>query len=56
MKAYFATLFEHIRHERILFLLFSLIDERILKQAGLAVFGKNIVKNLALQKYTDKDC
>ena len=49
MEAYFATMFEDIRHERTLLLL-SLTGPDILKQSKFTDDEINIIKNLALEK------
>ena len=50
MEAYFATMFEDVRHERSLLLLLSLTDPDILKQSKFTDDEINIIKNLALEK------
>ena len=50
MEAYFATVFEDVRHERSLILLFSLTDPDILKQPKFTNDEIEILKNLALEK------
>ena len=50
MEAYFATMFEDLRHERSLILLQSLTDQNILKQSKLTDHEINIIKNHALEK------
>ena len=51
MEAYFATMFEDIRHERsLLLLLLSLTDPDILKQSKFTD-GEINIKNLALEKF-----
>ena len=50
MKAYFATMFEDVRHERSLILLLSLTDSDILKQSKFTDDEINILKTLALEK------
>ena len=50
MEAYFATMFEDLRHERSLILLQSLTDPDILKQSKFTDDEINIIKNLALDK------
>ena len=50
MEAYFATMFEDLRHERSLILLLSLTDPDILKQSKFTDDEINIIKNLALEK------
>ena len=49
MEAYFATIFEDIRHERSLILLLSLTDPDILKQSKFTDDEINIIKSLALE-------
>ena len=44
MEAYFATLFEDIRHERSLILLLSLTDPDILKQSKFTDDEINIIQ------------
>ena len=50
MEAYFAVMFEDIRHERSLLILLSLTDPGIIKQAKFTDHEINIIKNLALEK------
>ena len=50
MEAYFATMFEDIRHERSLLLLLSLIDSDILRQSKFTDEEIEIIKNLAPEK------
>ena len=50
MEAYFATMFEDVRHERSFNLLESSTDPDILKQSKFTVDELNIKKNLALEK------
>ena len=50
MEAYFATMFEDVRHERSLILLLSLTDPDILKHSKFTDDEINIIKNLALEK------
>ena len=50
MEAYFATLFEDVRHERSLILMFSLVAPDILKQSKFTDHEIDIIKNFALQK------
>ena len=50
MEAYFAVMFEDIRHERSLLLLLSLTDPDKLKQTKLTDHEINTIKNLALEK------
>ena len=50
MEAYFATMFEDVRHERSLILILSLVEPDILKQSKFTDDEINIIKNLALEK------
>ena len=50
MEAYFNTIFEDVRHERSLILLFSLVEPSILKQRKNTDHEIEIIKNLALEK------
>ena len=50
MEAYFATMFEDVRHERSLILLLSLTDPDILRQSKFRDDETNIIRNLALEK------
>ena len=50
MEAYFALLFEDVRHERSLIFLLSLTDPDILKQSKFTDGEINSMKNLALEK------
>ena len=50
MEAYFATIFEDVRHERSLLILLSLTDPDILKQSKFTDDEINIIKDLALGK------
>ena len=50
MEAYFATIFEDIRHERSLFLLLSFVEPDILKQSKFKGHEIDIKKNIALEK------
>ena len=50
MEAFFATVFEDVRHERSLILLLSLTDPDILKQSKFTDDEIEIIKNLALEK------
>ena len=56
MEAYFSNLFEDVRHERSLILLFSLTDSDILKQSKFNDDEINIIKNLALEKLHRQKC
>ena len=50
MEAYFNTIFEDVRHERSLILLYSLVEPSILKQSKFTDQEIEIFKNLALEK------
>ena len=50
METYFNTIFEDVRHERSLLLLLSLVEPSILKQVKIKDHGKDITKDIALQK------
>ena len=50
MEAYFATLFEDIRHERSLNLLLSLVEPDILRQSKILDHELEIIRNIALKK------
>ena len=50
MEAYFATLYEHVRHERSLVLLLSLVEPDILKQSKFTDHEIEIIRNIALEK------
>ena len=50
MEAFFATMFEDVRHERSLISILSLTDSDILKQPKFTDDEMNIIKNLALEK------
>ena len=50
MEAYFATMFQDVRHERSLNLLLSITDPDIFKQRKFADHEIGIIKNLALEK------
>ena len=50
MEAYFATMFEDVRHERSLILLLSSTDPDILKHSKLTYHEMKILKKLALEK------
>ena len=49
MEAYFATIFEDVRHERSLILLLGLVEPSILKQSNFTDHQIEIMKNLALE-------
>ena len=55
MEAYFAVMFEDVRHERSLIFLLSLTDPDILKHAKFTDHEINITTKLALEKYTDNE-
>ena len=55
MEAYFATMFEDIRHGRSLILLLSLTDPDKLRQTKFTDHEASIEKNLALENYTDNE-
>ena len=50
MEAYFATMFEDIRHERSLILLLSLTHPDILRQSKFTDYERKKIKNIALEK------
>ena len=50
MEAYFATIFEDVRHERSLILFLSLVESDILKQSKFSDHEIDIIKNIALEK------
>ena len=50
MKAYFAVMFEDVRHERSLKLLLSVTDPDALRQSKFTDYEVDILKNLALEK------
>ena len=50
MEAYFATIFEDVRHERSLILLIMLLEPDILKQSKFTNHEIDIINNLALEK------
>ena len=50
MEQYFATIFEHVWHERSLILLLSLTDPDILRQSKFLDHEIDITKNIALEK------
>ena len=50
MEAYFAIIFEDVRHERSLILLLSLVEPSILKQSKFTALEIEIIKKLALEK------
>ena len=56
MGAYFATMFEDVRHERLLILLLALTDPDISKQRKSTADGTNIIKSLALEKLHRQKC
>ena len=50
MEAYFASIFEDVRHERSLIISLSLTDPDILSQSKFTDDEIDIIKNLALEK------
>ena len=50
MEAYFAVMFEDVRHERSLILLLSLTDPDILGQSKFTDYEIDFIKNLSLEK------
>ena len=50
MEAYFAAVFEDIRHERSLILLLPLTDPDILGQSKFTQYEIDIIKNVASKK------
>ena len=50
MEAYFATIFEDVRHERSLILLLSLVEPSILQQSKFTDHEIEKIKQLALEK------
>ena len=50
MEAYFATVYEHVRHERSLVLLLSLVEPDILKQSKFTDDEIDIIKKISLEK------
>ena len=50
MEAYFASIFEDVRHERNPILLSSLVEPDILKESNFTDHEIKIIKNLALEK------
>ena len=50
MEQYFNTIFEDVRHERILILLLSLVEPSILQQSKFTDHEIEIIKQLALEK------
>ena len=50
MEAYFATMFEDVRHERSLILLLSIVEPDILKQSKFLDHEIEINKNIVLEK------
>ena len=49
MEAYFATIFEDVRHKRLLIILLSLTDPVILKQSNFTDHEIDVIKNVALE-------
>ena len=56
MEAYFATMFEDVRHERSSILLISLRDPDILEQSKFTDHEIKMIKNLALEKLHGQKC
>ena len=54
MEAHFATMFEDVRLERSLLLLFSLTDPKIIKQFKFTDHELNIIKRVAVEKLHKK--
>ena len=50
MEQNFDSIFEDVRHQRSLILLFSLVETDILKQSNFADHEIKILKNIALEK------
>ena len=50
MEAYFATLFEDIRHERSFCLLLGLVEPDIFRQSKFLDHEIEIIKNIALEE------
>ena len=50
MEAYFATIFEDVRHERLFILLLLLTGSDILKHSNFTDDGIKIIKTLALEE------
>ena len=50
MEAYFATIFEDVRHERNPVWLLSLVEPNILKQSKFADHEIEFIENIALEK------
>ena len=55
MEQYFSVMFENVRHERSLILLLSLTDPDILRQSKFTNYEIEIIKNLAIEDYIDKE-
>ena len=55
MEAYFAIIFEHVRHEGSLILLLSLTDPDKVKQSKFTDDEINIIKILLLKNFIDKE-
>ena len=55
MDSHFSNLFEDVRHERSLILLLSLTDPDIFRQSKFTDDGIDIIKNLLLKNYIDKE-
>ena len=50
MEALFPTMFEDVRHERLIILVLSPTDPNILRQCNFTDYEIEIVENLALEK------
>ena len=53
MEAYFATMFEDVRHEQCLFLSLSLVESDILKQSKFTDHEIEIIKKYRSQEITE---
>ena len=50
MQAYFDSIFEDVRHERLLILLLSIVEPDILQKSNFLDHEIEIIKNIALDK------
>ena len=50
MEQYFATMFEDVRHERMLIFLLSIVEPDIFRQSKFLDHEIEIIKNIALEK------
>ena len=50
MEAYFATIFEDVRHEWPLIIILSLTDPDLIKRSIFTDHETNIIKNLSVEK------